>query len=143
MTAAAIPLWIHLSLMEGCCNRVEWALAAVAAGDARREMQLYVALAQSLTFTRGAAITEVGAASAKALEIAESLGNPEYQLRALRDLWVFRFNSGQHCLALTLAQRFYTVAATRLDPFERMIGERLIGMSQYYLGELPGARHLI
>jgi predicted ATPase len=143
MTAAAIPLWRHLSLMEECRNRVERALAAVAAGDARREMQLYVALAQSLTFTRGAAITEVGAASAKALEIAESLGNPDYQLRALRDLWVFRFNSGQHCLALTLAQKFYTLTATRLDPFERMIGERLIGTSQYYLGELPGARHLI
>jgi predicted ATPase len=146
MTAAAIPLWKHLSLMEECRGRVERSLAAIAAGaggDVRREMQLYAALALSLTFTRGAAITEVGAASAKALEIAESLGNREYQLRALRDLWVFRFNSGQHCLALTLAQRFYTVAATRLDPFERMIGERLIGMSQYYLGELPGARHLI
>ena len=78
------------------------------------------ALAQSLIFTRGAAVTEVDAAATRALEIAGSLGNAEYQLRALRDLWVFRFNSGQHCLALTLAQRFYTVAATRPDPFERL-----------------------
>ena len=146
LAAAALPLWIHLSLMEECRGRVEQALAAIAAGtgeDARREMQLYAALAQSLIFTRGAAVTEVDAAATRALEIAGSLGNADYQLRALRDLWVFRFNSGQHCLALTLAQRFYTVAATRPDPFERLRGERLIGTSQYYLGELPGARHHI
>jgi predicted ATPase/DNA-binding winged helix-turn-helix (wHTH) protein len=144
LAAAAIPLWIHLSLMEECCGRVERAIAAIAAGaggNARREMQLYVALAQSLTYTRGAAVTEAGEAMAKALEIAESLGNAEYQLRALWGLCSYRFNTGQHCLALTLAKKFYAAAATRPDPFDRLIGERLIGTSQYYLGELPSARH--
>ena len=144
LAAAAIPLWIHLSLMEECCGRVERAIAAIAAGaggNARREMQLYVALAQSLTYTKGAAVTEAGEAMAKALEIAESLGNAEYQLRALWGLCSYRFNTGQHRLALSLAQKFYAAAATRPDPFDRLIGERLIGTSQYYLGELPSARH--
>jgi predicted ATPase len=106
-------------------------------------MQLHLANAQSLTFIRGTAVSEIGAARAKALEIAESLGNVEYQLRALWGLWGFRFNSGQHCVALTLAQRFYTLAETRPDPFDRLIGERLIGTSQYYLGELASARQHI
>src|SRR6202030_3599733 len=47
LTAAAIPLWMHLSLMEECSGRVERALAAIAAGadqDARREMKLFAAL---------------------------------------------------------------------------------------------------
>jgi predicted ATPase/DNA-binding winged helix-turn-helix (wHTH) protein len=85
LTAAAIRLWMHLSLMEECRGRVERALAAIAAGagrDARREMQLHAALAASLMWTRGA-VSEIGAVGTKTLEIAESLDDVEYQLRSL------------------------------------------------------------
>jgi predicted ATPase/DNA-binding winged helix-turn-helix (wHTH) protein len=146
LTAAAVPLWTHLSLMEECRGRAERALAAIAAGaggDARCEMKLHVALAASLLYNRGDAVSEIGAARANSLELVESLGNAEYQLCALWGLWAFRFNSGQHSVALTVAQKFYTVAATRPDPFDCLIGERMIGTSQYYLGELPSARRHI
>jgi predicted ATPase/DNA-binding winged helix-turn-helix (wHTH) protein len=145
LTAAAVPLWMHLSLMEECRGRVERALAAIAAGagrDQRREMQLHAALAASLIYTRGA-ISEVGAAGTKALEIAESLSNTEYQLRSLWGLWGFRINSGQHRAALTLAQRFHALAASRPDPNDRLIGDRMIAASQYYLGDLLSARRHI
>jgi hypothetical protein len=118
LTATVVPLWMHLSLLEECSGRVERALAAIAAGagrDARCEMQLHTALAASLMFTRGA-VSEIGAAGTKALEIAESLGNAEYKLRSLWGLWAFHISGGQHCVALTLAQRFYTLAAKRSDP---------------------------
>ena len=82
-------------------------------------------------------IDEVGT---KAFEIAESLGNAEYQSRALWGLWSFRISGGQHGVALTLAQRFYTLAAKRSDPDDRLIGERMIGTSQYYMGDLLSAR---
>jgi predicted ATPase/DNA-binding winged helix-turn-helix (wHTH) protein len=143
LTAAAVPLWMHLSLMEECRGRVERALAAIAAGaggDAGHEMQLDVALAISLMYIRGAGLSEIGAVGTKALKIAESLDNAEYRLRALFSLWSFSFNSGQHGVALTLAQRFHTLASTRPDPIDRLIGERMIGSSQYYLGELVSAR---
>ncbi len=139
LTAAAIPLWMHLSLMEECRGRVERALAANAGGDARREMQLHAALAASLMYTRGA-VSEIGAAATKALEIAETLGNVEYQLRALFGLWSFHINGGKHRVALNLAERFYALAEKRSEPNDRLIGERLIGTSQYYLGDLLGAR---
>lgn len=145
LTAAAIPLWMHLSLMEECRGCVERALAAIAAGagrDARREMQLYNALATSLMYTRGA-VSDTGAAETKALEIAERLGDAEYQLRSLWGLWNFYTTSGLHQLALTLAQRFHALAASRSDPNDRLIGERLIGTSQYYLGNLLSARRHI
>ena len=35
LTAAAVPLWMHLSLMEECRGRVERALAAIEAGGPR------------------------------------------------------------------------------------------------------------
>jgi predicted ATPase/DNA-binding winged helix-turn-helix (wHTH) protein len=143
LTAAAVPLWMRLSLMEECHGRAERALAAIAAGaggDVDREMQLRIALAISLMYIRGAGVSEIGAAGTKALDLAESLGNAEYRLRALFGLWSFSFNSGQHSVALTLAQRFHTQAITRPDPIDRLIGERMIGSSQYYLGELVSAR---
>jgi predicted ATPase/DNA-binding winged helix-turn-helix (wHTH) protein len=145
LTAAAIPLWMHLSLMEECCGRVEQALAAIAAEagrDARCEMRLHAALAQSLMYT-GGAVSEIGEAGTKAFEIAESLGDAEYQLRSLWGLNSLCTSGGRHCVALTLAQRFYTLAARRSDPNDRLIGERMIGTSQYYLGDLLSARRHI
>jgi predicted ATPase/DNA-binding winged helix-turn-helix (wHTH) protein len=141
LTVAAIPLWMHLSLMEECRGRVERALAAIAAAaaqDARREMRLHAAHAQALMYTRGA-VSETGAAGTKALEIAESLDDPEYQLRALWGLWHFRISGGEHRVALTLARRFHALAA-KTGSNDRLIGERMIGSSQYYLGDLLSAR---
>ncbi len=51
LTAAAAPLWLLLSLLEECRDRVERALAAlktVVNGDARREMKLNAVLGASL-----------------------------------------------------------------------------------------------
>jgi predicted ATPase/DNA-binding winged helix-turn-helix (wHTH) protein len=142
LTAAAIPLWMHLSLMEECGGRVERALAAIAAGvgrSARREMQFYAALGVCLMYTRGA-VPEMGEAGTKALEIAESLGDAEYQLRSLWVLWSFHMTSGEQRVALALAQRFHALAS---DPNDRLIGERMIGPAQYYLGDFLSARRHI
>jgi predicted ATPase/DNA-binding winged helix-turn-helix (wHTH) protein len=145
LTAAAVPLWMQLSLMEECRGRVERALAAIESGaglDSQREMKLLAALGTSLVYTRGA-VAEIGEVGIKALEIAESLGDAEYQLRSLWSLWNFYTNSGLHRIALTLAHRFHVLAASRPDPNDRLIGERLIGTSQYYLGDLLSARRNI
>jgi predicted ATPase/DNA-binding winged helix-turn-helix (wHTH) protein len=142
LTAAAVPLWMHLSQLEECTAWVERALAAIAAGvgrDARREMQLNAALSASLMYARGA-VPEIGAVGTKALEIAESFGDVEYQLRSLWGLWSFRLSGGQHGVALTLAQRFHALAARRPEPNDRLIGERMMGTSHYYLGDLLSAR---
>jgi predicted ATPase len=142
LTAAVVPLWMYLSLLEECNGRVEQALAAVAAGtgrDARRDMKLHTALAASLRYTRGA-VPETGAAWTKALESAKSLEDPEYQLRALWGLWFFHSASSQHRVALELAQRLCTLAVGRPHPNDRLIGERATGVSQHYLGDQPSAR---
>ncbi len=142
LTAAAVPLWMHLSLLEECRGWVERALAAIDAGtgrDAHREMRLHAALAQSLMYGRGA-VSEIGTIGTKALEIAERLDDVEYQLRSIWGLWSFHISAGQQRVALSLAQRFHTLVATRSDPNDRLMGERMIGGSQYYLGDLLSAR---
>jgi predicted ATPase/DNA-binding winged helix-turn-helix (wHTH) protein len=125
LTAAAVPLWMLLSLMEECRSRVEQALAALAAGadrDARREMNLYAALGVSVIYTKGT-VPEVEAAHRKTLELAEKLDDTEHQLRSLWGLWLFYNAIGQLRDALALAERFHAVATNGPDPNDRLIGE--------------------
>src|SRR6516164_494724 len=143
LTTAAVPLWMHLSLPDECRGRAERALAAFGAGasrDARHEMKLHAAVAASLMYSRGAAGPETGMAYTRALEIAESLDDAEYRLRALWGLWAYHTARGRLRVALELAQRFHASAAERPDPNDRLSGEGMVGVSQHYLGDLPSAR---
>ncbi|HZC98596.1 MAG TPA: winged helix-turn-helix domain-containing protein, partial [Bradyrhizobium sp.] len=145
LTAAAVTLWVHLSLLDECRTRVERALATIKGeekADARQEMKLHAALGASSIHTTGA-VPETGAAWTKALEIAESLHDAEYRLRSLRGLWFFHTARGQHRVALGLAQRFRVLGAARPDPNDRLIGNRLIGSTQHCLGDQPSARHYL
>ena len=50
LTVAAVPLWMHLSLLDECRGRAEQALAVLSGGaspDTRCEMKLHAALASS------------------------------------------------------------------------------------------------
>jgi predicted ATPase/DNA-binding winged helix-turn-helix (wHTH) protein len=142
LTVASIPLWFRLSLMEECHGRAERALAALQPGsshDACRKMHLYSALASSLPYIKGV-VPEFGAAWKKALEIAESLDEAEYQLRALWGLWDFYISDGQYRVALECAQKFRALAEHGADLADQLIGDRLIGLTQHYLGDQPSAR---
>jgi len=142
LTAAAVPLWMGLSLLEECRGWVVQALSALgpaANRDSRREMQLQAALGASLLFTNGST-SEIERACTTAFRLAESLGDTEYQLRALWGLWVYRNHCGKYSAALAVAQRFYTVAREHADPNDRLSGERMIGVSHHYLGDQTEAR---
>jgi predicted ATPase/DNA-binding winged helix-turn-helix (wHTH) protein len=145
LTTAAVPLWMHLSLLEECRSRVEQALAAMEVGtnpDAPREMKLHAALGASLIHTHDLkdAVPRAGAAWTKAFEIAESLDDAEYRLVSLWGLWFFHFASNRHRVALEVAQRFCALAANRPDPNYRVVGERMIAASHLHLGEFSSAR---
>ena len=145
LTVAAVPLWFQLSLMEECRRRTERALSRVESGsirDNRREMQLLAALGASLTHTEGL-VRETEAAWTKALDIAESLGDTEYQLQALHGMWSYRNNSGEYRTALGLAQRFLRLAEDRADPADILIGDRMMGVGLHLLGDQGNARHHI
>jgi predicted ATPase/DNA-binding winged helix-turn-helix (wHTH) protein len=143
LTVAAVPLWVHLSLMEECRGRVERALSGPAESrDARRNMQLYAALGAALFLTKGSC-PEMVAAFASALEIAESLDDADYRLRALWGLYGDCIRSGRYRAALALAERFCTYAAKSTDAADGPIGDRLLGVARLALGELESARRHI
>ena len=142
LTAASVPLWVDLSMMAECRRHIERALArltSVADLDPRQEMHLQAALGVSLNYTTGP-VPETEAAWAKTLEIAKSLGDLEYQLRALRGLWAHWMNAGEYRASLAIAYEFSALAATTGDPAALGAADRMAGIILHYLGDQTGAR---
>ena len=85
----------------------------------------------------------MGAAFTNALAIAESLGDPEYQLRALGGLYFFHAASSRYRAAQPFAQRFHDLAASRSDLSAQLFGEHMVGMAKHFLGDqISARRHL-
>jgi predicted ATPase/DNA-binding winged helix-turn-helix (wHTH) protein len=138
LTTAAVPLWLRLSLLEECGSRARQALDALESmgtSDPREEMRLHTALGASLPDA-----PEMAAAFTRVLDIAEALDDPEYQLRALRGLYFHSVWTNQFRAALSFAQGFYNLAASRLNQSDPRVGERMLGTAKLLLGDLVGAR---
>ena len=143
LTAAAIPLCVQLSLLEECRLAVERALGALAAGanvDPRREMKLQAALGTALIWASDATVRALGAAWTRASELAAQIDDIEYQLRSLLGLWFFHRAAGQLRASLADVERFGALAASRGMTNDQLIGDRLIGLSQHFIGDQPTAR---
>jgi predicted ATPase/DNA-binding winged helix-turn-helix (wHTH) protein len=143
LTAAALPLWIQLSLWDECRARVDQALASLdraSSRGTRDEMQLWAARAWSLFNSKGPA-PETVVAWTNALQMAEDLAIEDYQLRALWGLWACHLARGEYPNALALADRFAQLAKGQSDPTDALVGERMKGSSLHYLGDQTGARH--
>lgn len=141
LTASAVTLWTHLSLLNEVQRRVELALQELGAGAAcgtAREMKLFAALSNAMVNLFGSTPRGTQACQA-ALDIAERIGDDGYQARALLALWNGCFANGEVRRSLELAERFKLVAA-RLGPADVLVGHRMLGSSHFYLGDAALAR---
>jgi predicted ATPase len=142
LTVASERLWVRLTLMDEWRRRVECALSSLPPGvngGSRREMQLFAALSTALSFTKGRSL-EICAAWTDALAIAERLDDTEYRLRALCGLWAYRIRNVEYRVALALAQRVSNLPRGQIDPADLLVGERMLGTTLYFLGDLGNAR---
>ena len=139
LTTTAVPLWMHLSLLEERRTRAEQALGALGAGaNPRQKMRLRDALGKSASEA-----SEMEAAFAEELDIAKSLEDAEYQLRALHGLYFCHSGSGRYRAALEFAQRFRELAMRKPDGNARVLGERIVGAAKHFLGDqISARRHL-
>jgi len=141
LTAAAVPLWMHLSLLEECQARVERALdcgTEMHRAESKREMKLYAALGLSLMQTKGP--VPAAAAWRRALALAETLDDTEYRLRALGGLYMCHLARGEYRAALENAHRLCILAETPPDPTDWLVGNRMVGTALHYLGDQTEAR---
>jgi predicted ATPase len=141
LTAAAVPLWMRLSLFTECHSCAMQALGSLGTGGPRAEMKLHAALGTSLIYASRVIGPEIGPALTSALEIAESLDDAEYQLRSIWGLWGLHSETGRYRAALPFAQKFHDLAMRGADSGGRLFGERMMGSSKHFLGDQIGARH--
>ena len=142
LTIRAVPLWVQLSLLGECRERVERALASLDEADAasaRPRMQLSAALGWSLMYGVGRA-REAGSAWAATLEIADRLDDKDYKQRALWGLCIDQFNNGEFHTALGYAERFAELVASSNDPVDLVMGNRILATALHYIGDQKNAR---
>jgi predicted ATPase/DNA-binding winged helix-turn-helix (wHTH) protein len=142
LVVVAVPLWVQLSLLAECRDRVQMALDRLDRETPNAEllrMQLSAALGWSLMYGLGRA-RQAAPAWANVLEIAERLGNRDYLLRALWGLSINQFNDGQFRRALEFANRFKEIAGSSDDAIELIMTDRLLATTLHYLGEQHNAR---
>ena len=141
LTAAYVPVWLGLSLIDECLARGREAVASLerqALADPHEKMQLLSALGwQQMS---GVPVEGGTAAWRAVLEIAEEIGDIDHQLKALWALWVDCKNTGVPRDGLALAERFNALAVQASDPSDRFVGERLRGVSLHLLGNHAEAR---
>lgn len=142
LTAAAVTLWVRLSLFAECRERTRAALAALedkASGTDRLRMQLLAALGWSLMYGEGRA-REARPILEATLELAERLDDKDFRLRALWGLCIDQFNNGEFGRARALAERFTTTATSSSDKTDLMLADRLMAVALHYLGDQTEAR---
>lgn len=141
LVVAAVPLWLHLSLGEHCRGQAELALKMLPDAPELRplHMKLNAAIGGAHLSVDGAG-ARVRAAWSNVLEIARELDDAEYQLRALWGLWADLRNRGLYLEAFKMAQQFDKVCqSTNLEAYHG-IGDRLLGVSRFIIGEFAEAR---
>lgn len=145
LTVASLPLWTHLSHHGDCCRYGKHALRVIEVSHGQNDlekMRLLAALGASLIYTKGPS-PEASSAWAGALMIAEGLHDADYQVRVLWGMWSSHFNSGQFRAALKIGKKFREAAANSGDTSAALIGDRIVALSMFYLGDHVGARHSI
>jgi predicted ATPase len=105
-------------------------------------MQLYAALGWVQMYAT-ARLESSTAAWRTALQLAEELGDTDYQLRALWALWADRTNHAEFREALLLADRFRDLSARSGNLADQLVGDRMTGASLHFLGDQSGARACI
>jgi len=135
LTAAALPLWIRLSLCEECCRRARQALGAASTENPQETMQLQAALGASTPEA-----SEMVAAFTKVLDVAKRLDDVEYQLRALWGLYYYYTGIGRFRTAQPFALEFHSLSLRGSDQNDQMFGKSMVAAAEHFVGDQVSAR---
>jgi predicted ATPase/DNA-binding winged helix-turn-helix (wHTH) protein len=142
LAASSVPLWLSMSLMGEWHRWAERAIGSLDEAKLRgtpQEMRLQAALGISFQLVRNRA-SEAHTALTRALEIAEQLGDLDYQLRNLHTLWIYHMRIGDVRTAMELARRAGTVSASLAEPVASATAEWMLGISEHWVGESDAGR---
>ncbi len=142
LAAAAVPRLLDVALLTECRHWSRAALAVLPEVDigTRIELALQEALAISAMFTQGNG-DDVRRAIERALEIARSLNDRNYELRLLPGLNIFLIRVGDFVGALEAAQRGLALADGSAQPTDLAVAQWMVGVSQHLCGNQAAAQH--
>jgi predicted ATPase/DNA-binding winged helix-turn-helix (wHTH) protein len=135
LTAAYAPVWLGLSLVVECRERIECALDCLESDstvNAPLTVQLHIALAVALLYTMGP-VERIKMVLAKALSAAERVGDVDAMLEILFALCLVYYHCSECREAQSIAERFERLALG--DPALAPIAYRLTGNALHYGGK--------
>jgi predicted ATPase/DNA-binding winged helix-turn-helix (wHTH) protein len=142
LVAASVPLWVSTSMLS------EWHVWAEKAIDCldrsglrgtQQEMIVRATQGMSYQLVRNRA-SEASAALTRALEIAEDLHEPDWQLRILHSLWIYSMRMGEIRSAISLAHRADPIAASIGTAAASLTAESMLAIALHWAGEHEAAR---
>ncbi len=139
LAAASMPLWLESSLHAECQQWAERALAVAGIHDSVQECILQVALGTVLLTTGGEG-RQVEQALQRGLTLADGQRDSEFALRALYSIWVHFLHENDYITAYRYAEQFRTVARRTTDAGDVVIGDRMVGVTEHYVGRQRAAR---
>ena len=141
LAAAAVPVFLTMSLLPECHRWSERALRALDEGlsGGSEEMQLQASLGLSLIYTRGNS-EAASAALNRSLAIAKARGDHLNEVRLLGPLFFYYLRSGEFKVCLDFARRSAEIANTVDDAAATALAHTLMGISFTMMGDLGGAQ---
>lgn len=140
LTAAYVPVWLHLVLVPECRDAIERALARGGLRlEARVTMQLNIALGQLLSYLPEPVTRRTQDILEQALAIAEGLDDLRSQVQVLWGIWTLRMKEGDHRAGLTVARRIQDAASRSGNAADSAVGYRAVGTSYHYSGNQRAA----
>jgi hypothetical protein len=137
LTVAYAPVWLDLSLVAECRERIERALNCLESDsnvNPSLTVQLHLSLVATLLDTMGS-VERIKTVLAKALSAAERLGEVGATLQSLFALCLLYQHSGECREAQSTAERFERLALQIGDPALAPIAYRLSGNALHYGGK--------
>jgi predicted ATPase len=141
LTAAFMPVWLHMGLLIECRERAERALAEPGLNK-RLRMQLCIGLGLAGIFTMGP-VRKIREEVAAALDLAEALDDVDAQMWAIWCLWVTHIYSSENRAALLQVDRLARVIARINDPFGQLMLDRIRAYTLQYGGYHREANQLL
>ena len=140
LAAASVPIWFEMSSFTECRGWMEKALGVLDTIEpaSQSEMVLQYALGYSLMFAQGMN-DRARSALTRARELAEGLGDLDYQLRALAGLASICHRLQDFRTAVALGRQAEEIVRTSSDPIILSMASWILGASRQLLGEYAEA----
>src|SRR5499427_1970972 len=129
LPAAYVPAWLHAALPTECSERTERAMNNLAPEmkvSAPLRMQLHFGFGLMPAYTMSP-VEPAKAALAKALTLAEQIGDLQAQFQILWGLWVLNSESGECHTTYAVTEQLSIVARRIGDPSASLMAQRLRG----------------